>query len=138
VGDFMKLETITVLNNFMKDYEKATNSHNFDNVRLLIEENAVYFFSEGSYIGIDAIGEIFKKNWNTIKDEVYEIKDIKWLVDSESTATCVYTYFWRGLYQGEYREGSGRGTNTLVFKNGNWWIIHEHLSSVIRHLQKNN
>ena len=37
----MKLETIAVLNNFMKDYEKATNSHNFDNVRLLIEENAV-------------------------------------------------------------------------------------------------
>ncbi|HLD80209.1 MAG TPA: nuclear transport factor 2 family protein [Candidatus Nanoarchaeia archaeon] len=34
--------------NFLQEYEKATNSHNFDNVRKFLLKEAVYFFSDGN------------------------------------------------------------------------------------------
>lgn len=116
------------LNEFIKAYENATNSHNFSNVEPLVSEDAVYYFSEGTYRGKEAIKAIFEKNWSTIKEEVYEIKEVEWILRTETSAACVYKFYWKGFYKGEYREGSGRGTNVLHFKDNSWKIVHEHLS----------
>ena len=113
---------------FLKRYESATNSHDFDNVRPLIAHDAVYFFSNENLHGIAAIEKAFVDTFNTIKDETYSIRSVQWLAVSDTVAVCVYDFHWLGTIDGERREGSGRGTNALVKRNGDWVMIHEHLS----------
>ena len=116
------------LNLFIQEYERATNTHDFNQVRPLIKWDAVYFFSDGVFRGIDEIEAVFNRNWNTIQDETYRITDVEWLSYSDTMATCIYHYYWRGYYKGEEREGRGRGTNIMVKEDGEWKMIHEHLS----------
>jgi ketosteroid isomerase-like protein len=113
---------------FLKRYESATNSRDFNNVRPLIAHDAVYFFSNENLHGIAAIEKAFVDTFNTIKDETYSIHSVQWLAVSDTVAVCVYDFHWRGTIDGERREGSGRGTNALVKRNGEWVMIHEHLS----------
>jgi len=112
----------------MKEYELASNSHNFENVKNLIAEDAVYWFSDGSHIGIDEIEKAFVKTFNKIKNEIYTIKNINWIVLEGNYAVCTYNFYWKGQINGKLEEGSGRGTNVLSKRNGKWQIIHEHLS----------
>ncbi len=116
------------LNNFLKKYEEATNSHNFNLVEPLLAENAVYWFSDGSYDGLAAIRDGFESTWNTVKNEVYEIHDVRWLTVSDTSASCVYRFAWRGIIEGKAQSGEGRGTNVLTKTADGWKIVHEHLS----------
>ncbi|RAL24291.1 DUF4440 domain-containing protein [Thermoflavimicrobium daqui] len=118
------------LQSFIQQYEDATNTHDFSEVAKLIKTDAIYFFSDGTFRGLAEIKKAFERNWNTIQDEVYQIKDIEWISFTERSATCVYHFYWSGYFQGEKRTGMGRGTNVLEKINGQWFIIHEHLSSV--------
>ena len=113
---------------FLKAYERATNSHDFSKVAPLIDDDAIYWFSDGSFEGIDAIKEAFENTWGKVKDEVYEIKSVRWLAKSDTIAICVYEFFWQGYVDGVKKSGNGRGTNVLVNTNGSWQITHEHLS----------
>lgn len=117
------------LNEFLKQYEAATNSHDFEKVKPLISEEAVYWFSEGNFIGIESIQNAFEKTWNNIRDEVYMITGLQWLMVTETAAVCIYSFYWKGVVEGLPKEGKGRGTNVLVKNNNHWQIIHEHLSS---------
>lgn len=47
------------VNTFFKEYEVATNSHIFENVRPLIAEDAIYWFSDGTHVGISEIEDDF-------------------------------------------------------------------------------
>ena len=118
------------VNAFLKEYEVATNSHVFYNVRPLISENAVYWFSDGTHIGIKEIENAFTKTFNKIQDEVYSIKDVKWISLESNSAVCIYKFHWRGTVDGKPKEGNGRGTNVLRKINGKWLMVHEHLSLV--------
>jgi ketosteroid isomerase-like protein len=122
-------EKITAeLSAFVKKYEEATNSHDFNNVRPLIASEAVYFFSNENLFGIEAIEKAFVGTFNTIKNETYSIKNVRWLAVSETAAVCVYDFHWVGTIDGERKEGSGRGTNALVKRGDEWLMVHEHLS----------
>lgn len=122
-------EKITAeLSAFVKKYEEATNSHNFNNVRPLIAPEAVYFFSNENLYGIAEIEKAFTDTFNTIRDEVYSIRDVKWLAVSETAAVCVYNFHWVGTVDGKRKERSGRGTNALIKRDGEWLMVHEHLS----------
>jgi len=44
---------------FLKCYEDAMNSHDFSRVRELLSEDAVYWFSEGSFSSLDEIKGAF-------------------------------------------------------------------------------
>ncbi|WP_096273534.1 YybH family protein [Paucisalibacillus globulus] len=115
----------------LNDYIAATNTHDFKNVRRLLDDKAIYWFSNKSCNTIDEIGKYFENAWNTIKNEVYRATNVHWLVEEENTATCIYTYEFEGYYEEEFIQGSGRATN--VFKknsDGNWRLIHEHLSTI--------
>jgi ketosteroid isomerase-like protein len=116
------------LNDFLSEYIRRTNSHQFDTVAPLIDEGAVYWFSNGSYRGINAIRNAFEQTWSTIQNEQYAIEDLEWLTIDNLTATCIYTYRWRGSIAGVMREGVGRGTNVLRKDGKQWRIVHEHLS----------
>ncbi len=114
---------------FLRDYVRATNTHQFDEVAPLISDDATFWFSSGSHRGLAAVRAAFEKTWGLIQDEVYSVEDVEWLTVGESSAACLYTFRWRGNIDGVAREGSGRGTNVLCNDNGRWYVIHEHLSA---------
>jgi uncharacterized protein (TIGR02246 family) len=113
---------------FLRKYEDACNSHDFSNVRGLLADDAVYWFSNGSYIGTDEIEKAFVTTWNKIKDETYSISDVRWISLDENSAVCTYQFTWKGIIDGKPQQGTGRGTNVLIKHESQWSIIHEHLS----------
>ena len=62
---------------FLRRYEQANNSHEIDRVVPLIAEDAVYWFSDGSYRGLDEITGAIERTFDAIHDEKYEIKDLR-------------------------------------------------------------
>ena len=120
------------LDTFLKEYERQTNTHNFDNVLPLISNDAIYWFSDGDFTGINEIKKAFEETWFKIKDEVYRIDKVEWLVSTDDAAVGVYNFEWKGIVNGIEKNGSGRGTNVLSRTNGKWQIVHEHLSKQVR------
>lgn len=116
------------LEDFLKQYEVATNSHKFDNVQSLVAVDAVYWFSDGSFEGHATIREAFEKTWATVKNEVYKIVNVRWVAESDSVAVCIYEFQWRGEIDGIEQSGVGRGTNAMSKIGGAWQMVHEHLS----------
>ena len=114
---------------FLRRYEQANNSHEIARVVPLIAEDAVYWFSDGSYRGLDEIRGAIERTFGTIHDEKYEIKDLEWVVLAADHAVCRYRFSWTGVVDGQPRSGEGRGTNVIVKRDGAWKMQHEHLSS---------
>ena len=121
-------ETEQELAAFIQRYVAATNSHNFENVRPMLQPEAVYWFNKKESKGLPEIEVSFNESWKYLPDEVYGIKDITWLSVDKRSATCIYTYTYQGTHNGKAVQGKGRGTTILVKENGNWQIAHEHLS----------
>lgn len=116
------------LTTFLKSYEQANNSHIWANIEPFIAYDATYWFTDGSYTGIDEIREAIETTFTKIQDEVYEIKDVHWPTITDTTAVCTYRFYWQGAVDGKQASGNGRGTNVLEKRNGSWQIVHEHLS----------
>lgn len=114
---------------FLRRYEQANNSHDIDRVVPLIAEDAVYWFSDGSYQSLGEIAEAIERTFGAIRDETYEIKDLEWVVLTADHSVCRYRFFWTGVIDGQPRSGEGRGTNVIVKRDGVWKMQHEHLSS---------
>ena len=111
------------------EYERATNSHDLEATLSLIDEQAIYLFSdESAHIGKDAVRDVLTRNFELIQDESYSIENLTWIAQSETVAVCVYDYFWNGLIDGQPAAGSGRGTSVLTNSSGGWKVVHEHLS----------
>jgi ketosteroid isomerase-like protein len=107
---------------FLRDYEVRTNGHCFDDLAPLIAEDATYWFGDGSFTGREAVSHAIEATWDPIRDERYEIEDVRWI------AVCLYTFHWEGLVDGILREGRGRGTSVLRQDAEGWQVIHEHPS----------
>ncbi|WP_405889415.1 nuclear transport factor 2 family protein (plasmid) [Streptomyces sp. NBC_01136] len=127
VMDRMSLKSELV--SFMREYESANNNHDIECVVPFIAEDASYWFSDGSYQGIEEIRSAVEKTFSTILDEVYEVRDLEWPVLTTDVAVCRYRFAWTGVVEGEPRSGQGRGTNVIERRNGVWMMLHEHLSS---------
>lgn len=112
----------------LHNYIKATNTHNFDEVRKILHPNAVYFFSDRNCTTHEEIQTYFEEAWSLVQDENYQTKGVKWLYTGQDSATCTYTYFYEGYINGIYTSGQGRATNTFVKESDEWLLIHEHLS----------
>jgi len=117
------------LNAFMTGYEQASNSHDIDRVVPMIAGDATYWFSDGSYQGLEEITGAIERTFQAIQDEVYQITDLEWVVLSAEHAACRYRFWWTGVIDGQPRSGRGRGTNVVVKRDGGWQMQHEHLSS---------
>lgn len=114
---------------FMRSYEAATAAHDLEATLELIAEDAVYLFSdETSHAGKAAIRAVLERNFALIEAEEYRIEGLRWLAQSEEVAVGVYTYHWKGRVRGESASGSGRGTCALRQIEGQWRVVHEHLS----------
>lgn len=113
---------------FVRAYEQATNSHDLAQVAPLIAAEAVYWFSDGSHRGRDAVLAAIADTFDTIRDETYQIADLEWVAISDNHAVCRYRFTWTGTINGQLSSGSGRGTNVLINDDGAWQMLHEHLS----------
>lgn len=113
---------------FLADYIRQANTHQFDAVAPLIDEAAVFWFNSGSHRGLSEIRAAFERTWAIIQDEQYWVDELQWLTIDAASATCIYTFHWRGVIEGASHKGSGRGTNILAGDGQRWRIVHEHLS----------
>jgi ketosteroid isomerase-like protein len=113
---------------FVRAYEQATNSHEIARLEPLIAPDAVYWFSDGSHHGRDAVLAAIAETFATICDETYEINDLEWIVVESEHAVCRYRFSWTGNLDGLPKSGAGRGTNVLIRTDGAWRMLHEHLS----------
>lgn len=113
----------------MREYEQAANRHDLQATLDLIDEDAVYLFSDGSaHIGKQAVERGIRRNFDAIQEEIYRIDNLTWLVRGEEIAACVYDFAWSGMINGQAASGVGRGTSLLKCSGGGWKVVHEHLS----------
>jgi ketosteroid isomerase-like protein len=94
----------------------------------MIAPDATYWFTDGSYTGIDEIRQAVEATFTKLQDEVYRISDVRWPLATETAAVCTYHFSWQATIDGKRQFGSGRGTNVLGKRNGSWVIVHEHLT----------
>ncbi|AWP25616.1 DUF4440 domain-containing protein [Paenibacillus glucanolyticus] len=117
--------------NALEAYIAATNTHDFDQVARLLDEEAVYWFSDRSCTTLDEIRLYFEQAWDAIREEVYRAEDVEWIASDAHSAVCIYTYHFEGYHQGTFMSGSGRATNVFIRDvEGSWKLKHEHLSSM--------
>lgn len=114
---------------FMRKFETSSGAGGLDSTLALIDDAAVYWFSDGTaHVGKSAIERVFRRNAELIKSDTYRISNIVWIAQSSEFAACVYRFDWAGTIAGEPASGSGRGTSVLRRRGDGWVIIHEHLS----------
>lgn len=96
----------------------------------LIADDAVYFWSNGAAMfGKAEIERAMKANFEAIKDDVYEVKDLIWVIDGSDAAVAVFRFEWAGEVDGAPASGRGRGASVLKRIDGQWRTVHEHLSA---------
>ncbi|MBP9782338.1 MAG: nuclear transport factor 2 family protein [Candidatus Pacebacteria bacterium] len=120
--------TESEIKEFLKKYEDVTNSHVFSNVIGLVHSEAIYRFTDGDFVGIEAIQKAFENTWGSIKNETYSLSDLKIIVADSNSASITYTFNWSGIVDGVQKSGSGRGTNVIIRNGDKLQFIHEHLS----------
>lgn len=109
-------------------YIAATNTHDFDRVAHFIDPEATYWFGSQCHERIEKIRTAFEQAWAVVADEVYEVRDCRWLIETDGFAVVTYRYRWQGVVQGAVRTGGGLGTNVLKGCAGRCRVVHEHLS----------
>jgi ketosteroid isomerase-like protein len=123
-----KIELQHELDTFLKAYEKASNSCDFDNVAPLIADEATYWFTNGIFEGKPDIRKAFENTWSNIRNETYTISSVTWVVATYWVSACTYKFKSDGLVNGKRQVYEGHGTNILRRIDGSWRIVHEHLS----------
>jgi len=114
---------------FIKNYEKALSTQDWNQVAPLIHPNSNVIFSNGDvHIGKENIKKAFEFNFSLIENEKYSIKNVRWLLKKQTTAMYVFDFFWKGIMNKKLVEGKGMGTCVLVKQNGFWVLLSEHLS----------
>lgn len=123
-----KLELQRELETFLKAYEVAANSRNFDRVAPFIAEDAIFWFTNGQYTGKKAVRKAFEETWESIQDEIYTISNVCWVGRNYWVSACTYDFTSDGIVDGRHQVYHGKGTNVLARIHGSWRIVHEHLS----------
>jgi ketosteroid isomerase-like protein len=112
----------------LEKYIEATNTHDFRNVAKYVAQDAVYWFTNKECQTLPEIEAYFNNTWEKIKNEKYQISNVNWIAIEANLASCLYTYHWEGYYDGNLVSGSGNATNVFRKIDGEWKLIHEHLS----------
>ncbi|MEM0900903.1 MAG: nuclear transport factor 2 family protein [Pseudomonadota bacterium] len=123
-----ELEAKVPAKSFVKEYESALGTQDWNSVAPLISDDAIVVFSNGSlHAGKDAISAAYQHNFNTIKGEEYRIENVHWLADTADAAAYSFEFHWTGVIDGQQASGSGRGTAVLVRKDDRWLLVGEQL-----------
>ena len=108
-------------------YVEALNTHSWDRIAPHVAADAVFIFTEDTFVGKAAAKVSFEKTFKLIENEVFSLHDIVWTVVTDDVAACRYEFRWKGLISGQESSGGGRGTTILRKVDGRWLIAHEHL-----------
>ena len=108
-------------------YIEKLNTHSWDQIAPCVTEEAVFIFTEDTFVGKAAAKRAFEKTFKLIENEVFSLHDIVWTVVVDDVATCHYEFRWKGLISGQESAGGGRGTTILRKVDGGWLVAHEHL-----------
>ncbi len=113
---------------FVKAYETALGTQDWNSVAPLIRDDATVIFSNGSlHAGKEAIKAAYQHNFNTIKGETYKIRNVRWLAETAEAAAYSFEFHWSGVIEGREASGAGRGTAVLVREDDRWRLVGEHL-----------
>jgi RimJ/RimL family protein N-acetyltransferase/ketosteroid isomerase-like protein len=113
-------------------YEAALAARNLEAIEQLMDNEACFLFSEGTYFGRKAIGAAIAHTFATIKDETYRISDVQWIYRSPDAALCTYQFNWTGMIDCQSCSGEGRGTSLFTRNSCGWQIKHEHLGATAK------
>jgi len=114
---------------FLREYEAVARAHDLERTLSLIDDQAIFWFSDGSsHVGKPAIEQAIRANFAAIQGEDYRISDIVWLAQSADVAACTFRFHWSGVVRGSPASGAGRGTAVLARRGDSWVIVHEHLN----------
>jgi ketosteroid isomerase-like protein len=108
-------------------YVEALNTHSWDRIAPHVAADAVFIFTEDTFIGRAAAKAAFEKTFKLIENEVFSLHDIQWTAITHEVATCHYEFRWKGLISGQESSGGGRGTTIMRKVDGRWLVAHEHL-----------
>ncbi|MBE7494892.1 MAG: nuclear transport factor 2 family protein [Verrucomicrobiaceae bacterium] len=108
-------------------YVEALNTHSWDQIAPHVAADAVFIFTEDTFIGQAAAKAAFEKTFKLIENEVFSLHDIQWTAITNDVATCHYEFRWKGLISGQESSGGGRGTTILRKVDDQWLVAHEHL-----------
>ncbi|WYP27793.1 nuclear transport factor 2 family protein [Alkalihalobacillus sp. FSL W8-0930] len=112
----------------LREYIRATNTHDFKEVAKCLHPSAMYWFSDETCTSLEDIKMYFERAWKAMPDEVYRANEIVWLSKDMKSASCTYSYHYEGHINGILTVGNGRATNVFIFVEDQWKLIHEHLS----------
>jgi hypothetical protein len=116
---------------FLLEFERLAERHDFALIRDRIDARAFFRFSDGDFVGLPAIQAVFEKTWRgdpTVRATRFRLSDIVVLTTDRRTATATYTWTWEGVQGDRPFTIRGRGTRVLLFEDGRFRIVHEHLS----------
>lgn len=113
----------------MAAYADLINRHDFSQLIPLIDPDASFWFSSGTYQGLRAVREAFERTWQRLANETYWLEELTWIAKGAEAASCTYRFHWRATIHGQHAEGMGRGTTVLAKGEIGWRIVHEHLSA---------
>jgi ketosteroid isomerase-like protein len=108
-------------------YVEKLNTHSWEQIAPFVMEDAVFIFTEDTFVGKAAAKAAFEKTFKLIQNEVFSLQNIAWTAVTDDVATCHYEFRWKGLISGQESSGGGRGTSILRKVDGRWLIAHEHL-----------
>jgi ketosteroid isomerase-like protein len=111
----------------LSTYVEKLNTHAWDQIAPCVTEDAVFLFTEDTFVGKAAAKAAFEKTFQLIENEVFSLHDIAWTVVTDEVATCHYEFRWKGLISGQESFGGGRGTTILRRVDGRWLVAQEHL-----------
>ncbi len=114
---------------YKRELLRRMNAKDLPGTMELIAEDAVYFWSNGTAMfGKEQIRQGMQAGFEGIQDDVYEVGDLTWLIESPEVAVAVYRFQWTGKVEGRPASGRGRGASVIKRINGEWRTVHEHLS----------
>jgi ketosteroid isomerase-like protein len=119
------------IRSLLADYEAASNRYVFDDVAGMIHPDATYRFTDGDFIGIEAIRGAFEQTWANsanVVDERYWLTDVKVIHTDENSASITYDFNWTGVAPRGPFTTTGRGTAVIVRNGDKLQFIYEHLS----------
>ena len=113
---------------FIKSYELALATQNWHKIEPLVSESICVTFSDGSvHLGKNKVQTAFENNFSKIKNETYQIKNVRWIRKEENFAVYLFDFSWTGIVNGKSASGNGIGTSVLVKEGSSWKLLTEHL-----------
>ena len=113
---------------FIRAYETALATQNWNQVEPLVHTDACVTFSNGTvHKGKAEVQKVFEKNFSLIKDETYSIANVHWVMKNPETAVYLFEFSWSGMINDQPASGSGRGTCVLIKESDKWLLLVEHL-----------